>query len=67
MISNTNATAGCWHPCSRPEVAATARSYSTLRTYQPGSLPEYKVDPYHLLDDDLKDVYVDIREVCLLV
>jgi hypothetical protein len=53
----------CWHPCSRPEVAATARSFSTMRTQQPGSLPEYQVDPYHLLEDDLKDVYVYIRDV----
>jgi decaprenyl-diphosphate synthase subunit 1 len=52
----------CWHPCSRPEVAATARSFSTMRTQQPGSLPEYQVDPYHLLEDDLKDVYVYIRD-----
>lgn len=51
-----------WHPCSRPEVAATARTFSTLRTHQPGSLPDYKVDPYRLLEDDLKDVYVDIRK-----
>ncbi|RZC33318.1 hypothetical protein BDFB_004243, partial [Asbolus verrucosus] len=33
-----------------------------MRTHQPGSLPEYQVDPYHLLEDDLKDVYVYIRD-----
>ncbi|KAK4880876.1 hypothetical protein RN001_004195 [Aquatica leii] len=60
-VSNTNSSIS-WHPCSRPEIAATARSFSTLRTYQPGSLPDYKVDPYQLLEDDLKDVYLDIRK-----
>ncbi|CAH0553204.1 unnamed protein product [Brassicogethes aeneus] len=54
--------AGCVHPCIRPEIASTATSYSTMRTQQPGSLPEYQVDPYALLEDDLKDVYVYIRE-----
>ncbi|KAJ3665594.1 hypothetical protein Zmor_001085 [Zophobas morio] len=55
-------SAGCWHPCSRPEIAGTARSFSTMRTQQPGSLPEYQIDPYHLLEDDLKDVYIYIRD-----
>lgn len=34
-----------------------------MRTQQPGSLPEYQVDPYQLLDDDLKDVYSYIKQV----
>lgn len=62
-IATSNATS-CWHPCNRPEVAATARSFGSMRTQQPGSLPEYQVDPYHLLEDDLKDIYVYIRDVC---
>ncbi|KDR14770.1 Decaprenyl-diphosphate synthase subunit 1 [Zootermopsis nevadensis] len=33
-----------------------------MHTQQPGSLPDYRVDPYRLLEDDLKDVYDDIRE-----
>lgn len=39
-------------------MSATARRYSTQF---PGSLAEAHVDPYRLLDDDLKDVYQDIR------
>ncbi|XP_019865686.1 all trans-polyprenyl-diphosphate synthase PDSS1 [Aethina tumida] len=61
-LAATGTASGCWHPCIRPEVAGTAFSYSTMRTQQPGSLPEYQVDPYALLEDDLKDVYVYIRE-----
>ncbi|PNF34091.1 hypothetical protein B7P43_G01143 [Cryptotermes secundus] len=38
------------------------RTLSSIRTQQPGSLPDYQVDPYRLLEDDLKDVYDDIRE-----
>ncbi|KAL0271107.1 UNVERIFIED_CONTAM: hypothetical protein PYX00_008314 [Menopon gallinae] len=37
------------------------RRYSTLRTQHPGSLPDTSVDPYRLLEDDLKDIYDDIR------
>lgn len=54
----------CWHPCNRPDMTLTARSFATLSTQQPGSLPEYQIDPYHLLEDDLKDVYTYIRQVC---
>lgn len=32
-----------------------------MGTQQPGTLPEYQVDPYRLLDDDLKDVYDYVR------
>jgi hypothetical protein len=39
------------------------RTLSSIRTQQPGSLPDYHVDPYRLLEDDLKHVYDDIREV----
>lgn len=53
-----------WHPCSRPQ--QTTRNYATMRTQQPGSLPDYDVDPYQLLEDDLKDVYSYIKQVgCL--
>ncbi|XP_015588460.1 decaprenyl-diphosphate synthase subunit 1 [Cephus cinctus] len=45
--------------CSRLE---GVRSMSSMQTQQPGSLPEYQVDPYRLLEDDLKDVYDDIRQ-----
>lgn len=37
------------------------RRFGTLRTQYPGSLPDTTVDPYRLLEDDLKDVYHDIR------
>lgn len=59
----STATSACWHPCNRPEVAGTARTYGTMRTHQPGSLPEYQVDPYTVLEDDLKDVYEYIRNI----
>lgn len=39
------------------------RNYATMRTQQPGSLPDYEVDPYQLLEDDLKDVYSYIKQV----
>ena len=41
------------------------RTLSSIRSQQPGSLPDYQVDPYRLLEDDLKEVYDDIREVSL--
>lgn len=56
-------TSGCWHPCIRPEVTSTARTFATMRTQQPGSLPDYQIDPYVILEDDLKDVYDYIRNV----
>ncbi|KOX73069.1 Decaprenyl-diphosphate synthase subunit 1 [Melipona quadrifasciata] len=39
-----------------------ARMMSSMQTQLPGSLHDYQIDPYRLLDDDLKDVYEDIRE-----
>ena len=47
-----------------------ARALSSMQTQQPGSLPDYQVDPYQLLEDDLKHIYDDIRLVsgsCLAV
>lgn len=38
-----------------------------MRTQQPGSLPYYDVDPYQLLEDDLKDVYSYIKQVGLVI
>ncbi|KAE8738980.1 hypothetical protein FOCC_FOCC015525, partial [Frankliniella occidentalis] len=34
---------------------AGSRLLSSVRSQQPGSLPEYRVDPYQLVDDDLKN------------
>lgn len=35
-----------------------------MHTQQPGTaLPDYHVDPYRLLEDDLKTVYDEIRYV----
>nr|CAD7432821.1 unnamed protein product [Timema monikensis] len=43
--------------------AVLSRHMSSMRTRHPDSLPEYQtVDPYNLLEDDLKDVYDDIRD-----
>lgn len=50
----------------RPRQRATERSYATSMhsTHQPGSMPDYtQVDPYRLLEDDLCNVYDDIRQV----
>ncbi|XP_012283253.1 decaprenyl-diphosphate synthase subunit 1 isoform X1 [Orussus abietinus] len=41
---------------------ANVRTMSSMQTQQPGSLPDCQVDPYRLLDDDLKEIYDDIRE-----
>ncbi|XP_019767846.1 all trans-polyprenyl-diphosphate synthase PDSS1 [Dendroctonus ponderosae] len=62
---NVQATAvSPMHPCVRPEqVMTTLRSYATMNTQQPGPMPEYQVDPYRLLEDDLKDVYSYIKTV----
>lgn len=57
------------HPCIRPEQNLTTlschvaqmRNYATMNTHQPGPMPEYQIDPYRLLEDDLKDVYSYIR------
>ncbi|XP_047358718.1 all trans-polyprenyl-diphosphate synthase PDSS1 [Vespa velutina] len=38
-----------------------ARAMSSIQTIQPGSLPDYQVDPYRLVEDDLKLVYDEIR------
>lgn len=51
----------CLHPCVRPEISSTTRQFATM-TQNPGTKSNEHVDPYRLLDDDLKDVYVDIRE-----
>lgn len=34
---------------------------SSMQTIQPGSLPDYQIDPYRLVEDDLKLVYDGIR------
>ncbi|XP_076174381.1 decaprenyl diphosphate synthase subunit 1 qless isoform X4 [Ptiloglossa arizonensis] len=41
------------------------RMMSSMQTQLPGSLYDYQVDPYRLLEDDLKDIYEDIREVLI--
>nr|CAH7718403.1 unnamed protein product [Callosobruchus chinensis] len=59
-----------WHPCIRPADSTTTtviphpRTYATMRTHQTGSMPspDFQVDPYSLLEDDLKDVYDYIRK-----
>ncbi|GLV41305.1 qless [Carabus blaptoides fortunei] len=63
--SSVAATTLCdgWHPCSNPDRGSPlyTRSLTTMHTHQPGSLPEYQIDPYRLLEDDLKSVYDEIR------
>ncbi|KAH0952497.1 hypothetical protein HN011_001017 [Eciton burchellii] len=38
-----------------------ARAMSTMQTQMPGPLAEYQIDPYRLIEDDLKDIFDDIR------
>ncbi|XP_011312130.1 decaprenyl-diphosphate synthase subunit 1 [Fopius arisanus] len=47
---------------ARGDRLGKCRSMSSMQTQQPGSLPELHIDPYRLLEDDLKDVYDDIRQ-----
>ncbi|XP_018051649.1 PREDICTED: decaprenyl-diphosphate synthase subunit 1 [Atta colombica] len=46
---------------SRDSRIGLARATSTMQTQMPGSLPDYQIDPYTLIEDDLKDIFVDIR------
>lgn len=44
------------------------RGLGTMHTQHPGSMPREDhtpVDPYRLLEDDLKEVYSDMRMVSL--
>jgi len=34
-----------------------------MQTQMPGPLAEYQIDPYRLVEDDLKDIFDDIRLV----
>ncbi|XP_015183482.1 PREDICTED: decaprenyl-diphosphate synthase subunit 1 isoform X2 [Polistes dominula] len=36
---------------------------SSMQTIQPGSLPDYQIDPYRLVEDDIKLVYHQIRSI----
>ncbi|CAH0771613.1 unnamed protein product [Bemisia tabaci] len=50
------------HVCSSADVTTPTHRYYSQQP-GPGSLPDYQtVDPYRLLEDDLKDVYSDIRK-----
>ena len=41
-----------------------SRDYSSVHTQQPaGPIREYKIDPYMLLEDELKYIFEDIRQV----
>ncbi|CAO1422161.1 unnamed protein product [Diamesa serratosioi] len=54
----------CQVPCtSSATIQQCTRDYSSVHTQQPaGPIREYKVDPYILLDDELKYVFEDIRQ-----
>ncbi|XP_011159100.1 all trans-polyprenyl-diphosphate synthase PDSS1 [Solenopsis invicta] len=38
-----------------------ARATSTMQTQMPGSLHDYQIDPYRLVEDEIKDMFDDIR------
>lgn len=44
-----------------------ARTTSTMQTQLPGSLSDYQIDPYRLLEDDLKDLFEHIRQVNIFI
>ncbi|KAG5325912.1 DPS1 synthase, partial [Acromyrmex heyeri] len=46
---------------SRDSRIGLVRATSTMQTQMPGSLPDYQINPYTLIEDDLKDIFVDIR------
>ncbi|KAG5317783.1 DPS1 synthase, partial [Pseudoatta argentina] len=46
---------------SRDSRIGLVRATSTMQTQMPGSLPDYQIDPYTLIEDDLKDIFVAIR------
>lgn len=51
---------------SRDHSITTSRAMSSMQTQQPGSLPDVHLDPYRLIEDDLKYVYDDIRRVRII-
>lgn len=55
-------------PACLPAIHPCTRGYSSVHTQQPaGPLREYKVDPYTILDDELKEVFDNIREVSFIL
>lgn len=50
---------------SLPIVHPCIRDFSSAHTQQPAAPAqrEQKIDPYALLDDDLKDIFEDVRQV----
>lgn len=50
---------------TRDSRISLARAMSTMQTQMPGSLPDYQIDPYRLIEDDLKDIFDDIQLVML--
>lgn len=43
--------------------AISTRDFSSAHTQQPGPKRDYQVDPYLLLEDELKYIYHDMRQV----
>ncbi|XP_014467722.1 PREDICTED: decaprenyl-diphosphate synthase subunit 1 [Dinoponera quadriceps] len=39
-----------------------ARATSTMQTQMPGSRSDYQIDPYRVIEDDLKDLFENIRK-----
>jgi len=38
-----------------------------MQTQMPGSLPDYQIDPYRLVEDDIKDMFDEIQLVRLFL
>lgn len=56
----------CNKPCTSTTHHSCIRTYSSVHTQQPaGPVREIQVDPYLLLEDDLKYIYDDIRKLLL--
>ncbi|XP_071629765.1 all trans-polyprenyl-diphosphate synthase PDSS1 [Temnothorax longispinosus] len=66
--ATTRATGGALlQPCqqnktnTRDSRIGLARATSTMQTQMPGSLPDYQIDPYRLVEDDIKDLFDEIQ------
>ncbi|KAG7190890.1 hypothetical protein KM043_006951 [Ampulex compressa] len=49
----------------RENKTGVAKMMSSMQTQLPGSLHDYQVDPYRLLEDDLKDIHDEIRNMLI--
>ncbi|XP_036143306.1 decaprenyl-diphosphate synthase subunit 1 [Monomorium pharaonis] len=62
MTGDTSLLQHCQNKANtRDSRIGLARATSTMQTQMPGSLPDYQIDPYRLVEDDIKDIFDDIH------